>query len=248
MSISAVDGYGMSGMSEMSSAIRSPRGGPQDPEEFASSIMEQDDTDGDGLLSLGETPLDEDRFNSIDADGDGYLSREELSDDFESHMEELMNKASMTMQSMDPSAMAQAIVDNDDTDGDGMLSQDETPLDDDRFSEIDADGDGLITADELSADAQEHMAEAGEGMMASPPPMGEMTAGGGASSGSGESQSEEEYDAYDLNQDGQVSLDELLQAFRNGDSTLDELFGDSGNSVSSQTQRLAMDAYAAQSA
>jgi len=250
MSISAVGGYGMSGMTGMSQSNgMRPPGGTQDPDEFASSIIEHDDTDGDGLLSLGETPLDEDKFNSIDTDGDGYLTQDELSADFQSHMNELQSKASMFMQGLDPSAMAQSIVDQDDTDGDGMLSLDETPLDEDRFNEIDADGDGLITADELSADAQQHMAESGEGMMASPPPMGEMGAAGDASSsGSSGSESEEEYDAYDLNEDGMVTLDELLQAFQNGDSSLESFFGEGGGSgISALTQRLAMNAYAAQS-
>lgn len=246
MSISAVGGYGMTGMLQ-SNAMRPP-GGSQDPDEFASTIIGQDDTDGDGLLSLGETPLEEDKFNSIDTDGDGYLSEDELSADFQSRMDELANKASMFMQGLDPSAMAQSIVESDDADGDGVLSLDETPLDEDRFNEIDADGDGFITAEELSADAQQHMAEAGEGMMASPPPMGESAAAGGSSSsGSSGSESEEEYDAYDLNEDGQVSLDELLQAFRNGDSSLEAFFGEGGG-ISALTQRLAMNAYAAQSA
>lgn len=150
----------------------------------------------------------------------------------------------------DPDEMAASIVEKDDQDGDGFLSLAETPLDEDRFNEIDADGDGLISTDELSADAQKNMAEG-------PPPMQGMEgmAGGAsagsaqASSGSGDSGSsdEEDYDAYDLNEDGVVSLDELMQAFRQGDASLQSLFESTGGS-SSLLQRLASEAYQAQSA
>ncbi|MCJ2165379.1 MULTISPECIES: EF-hand domain-containing protein [unclassified Pseudodesulfovibrio] len=137
--------------------------------------------------------------------------------------------------------IAQSIVEQDDADGDGLLSLEETPLDQDRFNKIDADGDGFISAEELSADAKQNMAAANM------PPRG---GGAGASSGSESSESEEEeYDTYDLNEDGVVTLDELLQAFKQGDQSLNSLFEslDSGTATAT-TQRLAMEAYQAQSA
>ncbi|BDQ33794.1 EF-hand domain-containing protein [Pseudodesulfovibrio portus] len=155
-----------------------------------------------------------------------------------------LNLAEMMQQARnerpDPDEMAEFIIGQDDTDGDGVLTLEETPLDAERFGQIDADGDGFITAEELSADAESHAQgpEAMGGGKGAPPSDSE--------SGSGES--EEEYDAYDLNEDGVVTLDELLQAFRQGDDSLNFIFGESENGVSALTQRLAMAAYQAQAA
>jgi len=49
-----------------------------DPSEFASKIMEKDDADGDGYITLEESGKDEEFFNKIDADGDGRINLEEL--------------------------------------------------------------------------------------------------------------------------------------------------------------------------
>jgi Ca2+-binding EF-hand superfamily protein len=138
---------------------------------------------------------------------------------------------------------AEFIVEKDDTDGDGLLSLEETPLDEDRFNEIDADGDGFISAEELSADAKQHMAAGGM-----PPQGGGAEAGASASSDSSES-TDEDYDTYDLNEDGVVTLDELLQAFKQGDQSLNSLFESLDNgTATATTQRLAMEAYQAQTA
>lgn len=136
--------------------------------------------------------------------------------------------------------MAADILEQDDADGDGVLSLEETPLDAERFSEIDADDDGYITAEELSADAESHAAQGSEAM----------GAGQGAGSGSESSESEEEeeeYDTYDLNEDGVVTLDELLQAFSQGDNSLKSLFEGMDSETSSLTTRLGIEAYQAQS-
>ena len=147
----------------------------------------------------------------------------------------------------DPDEMAASIVEKDDQDGDGLLSLSETPLDEDRFNEIDADGDGFISAEELSADAQEHMSE-------NPPPMqgmegmamGEAAGSAQSSASGGDESSEEEYDQYDLNEDGVVTLDELMQAFRQGDQSLQTLFDGLDNGSSTLVQRMANEAYLAQ--
>lgn len=60
--------------------------------------------------------------------------------------------------------------------------------------------------------------------------MGETAVVGSCSlSGASGSESEEECYAYDLNEDGQVSLDEPLQTFQNGDSSLEAIFGEGGS-------------------
>lgn len=143
----------------------------------------------------------------------------------------------------DPDEMAASIVEKDDKDGDGLLNLSETPLDQDRFDAIDADGDGFISADELSADAKEHMAETPTGTQGMA--MGGASGSARSSSGSGGGESsDEDYDQYDLNEDGVVTLDELMQAFRQGDQSLQSLF-DGMDGATSLNQRLASQAYKA---
>jgi Ca2+-binding EF-hand superfamily protein len=250
MSISAVDSSGVSStLYGLQKRTGSAQGSGLSSDDFASSILAQDDADGDGLLSLGETPLDEERFTAIDSDGDDFISAEELSADAQAHMDEknqMMGQLTLRMQGVNTDEMAASIFEKDDADGDGLLSMAETPLDEDKFNAIDADGDGFISVEELSADMQENM---DEGMPTISEGTQQQAAAASGSDGSSESESEEEYDEYDLNKDGTVSLDELLQAFREGDSSLSSLLQSmDGNAVSSLTQRLAMEAYEAQMA
>lgn len=156
---------------------------------------------------------------------------------------EMIAQQTQKQQSGDTDEMAEFIINQDDADGDGLLSIEETPLDEDRFAEIDTDSDGFISQEELSASAQ-------NGAQESQSLAGALnSAGSGSESDSEESsEEEEEYDTYDLNEDGVVSLDELLQAFQQGDNSLESLFGDSENGVSAMTQKLAMAAYEAQAA
>lgn len=217
-------------------------------DEIAASILDKDDADGDGLLSLEETPLDEERFSAIDTDGDGFISAEELSADAQARQAErdsFMNQLGVQMQGTDTESMVSSIFANDDADGDGLLSLNETPLDEERFNSIDTDGDGYISTDELTTDMEANMAEGAS----APPPGSEAQAAGSSGSASGSGESEEEYDEYDLNEDGTVSLDELMQAYNSGDTSLETLFKSMGESfMSSLTQRYAMEAYQAQMA
>ncbi|WP_187170413.1 EF-hand domain-containing protein [Salidesulfovibrio onnuriiensis] len=222
---------------------RSGKGEGPSSDDIAASIIQKDDADGDGLLSLEETPLDEERFTAIDTDGDGFISAEELSADAQKRqqaMNEMFGQVNMKMQGVDPAEMAASIVEHDDTDGDGVLSLSETPLDEERFNAIDADGDGFITTEELSADMEENMAE-GAPVVAQG---SEQLASAASGAASESSESDEDYDKYDLNEDGVVSMDELLQAFRNGDTSLGPLLQGMGNgSLSAMMQRQAMEAY-----
>jgi Ca2+-binding EF-hand superfamily protein len=247
MSISAMDGSSTSSACfSFQGAFGSSQTQRPEADEVVSSIFEQDDADGDGLLSLEETPLDEDRFSSIDTDGDGFISSEELSSDMQAHMEQsaAMGQLSVLMQTGNVEDMVSSIFEQDDADGDGLLSFEETPLDEEHFNIIDSDGDGYITAEELSADMQDKMAE---GVMP-PPSMAEgaeqtAAASSGSSGSSGETD-EEEYDEYDLNEDGVVSVEELLQAFNQGDTEAASQLQNMGEGLlSAMSQRFATQAY-----
>lgn len=164
-------------------------------EDEVSKIFGQDDSNEDGVLSIDETPLSEEMFSSIDSDGDGNITTEELQADMETKQTELMRSFNaeacffhmFRMQGMmgqqagreqtsQASDMVSNIFSKDDSNEDGVLSIDETPLSEEIFSSIDSDGDGNITMEELQADLESHMEEmfshiGGPGMMPhSPPP------------------------------------------------------------------------------
>ncbi|WP_291329942.1 EF-hand domain-containing protein [Desulfovibrio sp. UCD-KL4C] len=254
MSISGVDSSMIAGSN--SDIIAQMRGSNKGniAEEFVSSMVADNDGDGDGLLSLKESGMSSDLFNLIDTDGDGQASQEELLADLENKQEQkgMMGELSVYMQGGANSGMSltESIMSSMDSDGDNLLSQEETGLNDELFSALDVDGDGSISGEELNAamtppDATEQSTAA--------------TAASSASSGSEISASssttdeddEETYDAYDLNQDGVVTADELMQAFNNGDESLADVVGKSskvdGQSGQSPLTRMAMKAYQGQS-
>ena len=47
---------------------------PPNAAELAASIIEQEDTDGDGMISAEKTKVSKDRFAELDADSDGLLT------------------------------------------------------------------------------------------------------------------------------------------------------------------------------
>ncbi len=105
------------------------RGGPPpDP----SAMIEQMDADGDGKLSAEEFKGPEDLFTRIDADGDGYLT----SDEMEAGRPGPPDGGNR--------------FDQDDVDGDGMVSEAEFSGPADLFANMDADGDGYLTRDEAA--------------------------------------------------------------------------------------------------
>lgn len=240
--IGALNGSGMS--SGMQGIMGGFQGKKPDASEFANSIISNDDRNGDGLLSSDETRFDAKKFGEIDADGDGFLTAEELTTDIQNHLDAKGAMNRMRMGMMDPDSMAETLITKGDSDGDGMLSADESKLDADKFGEVDADGDGYLTADEISNHIEANKPDG------PPPGMGGGQSTADASSiGSDTGSSSESYDAYDLNQDGQVTYDELLRAFQSGDNSVKDLLGaNADGAIAAMTRSMAMDAYAAQGA
>lgn len=119
----------------------------------ADSIMEKDDANLDGVLTIDETPMSEEMFSDADADSDGQLNTQEL--------EEMLSSGPppppMTGGGM---GGAQSVLDAEDTDEDGSISAEESSLSSEVFSLLDTNEDGVISQDEIEAaqtDRQENM-------------------------------------------------------------------------------------------
>lgn len=102
--------------------------------ERAMVLIQQLDQDGDGAVDQDEFELpDHERIGNVDADGDGYITLEEM-------------KAHRQRLSDDRMAQHYAMLDRD---GDGFVTLDE--LRQQRFTALDRDGDGYLTLRELGA-------------------------------------------------------------------------------------------------
>jgi len=107
------------------------------------NLIKRLDKDGDGKISLAEAqaaPRFAQRFAQIDANSDGFVTRDEL-------------KAARQ-------AQAQARFQKIDTDGDGKISlaeaQANAPRLAEHFAQVDANQDGFVTQDELRAAFHAH--------------------------------------------------------------------------------------------
>lgn len=81
----------LSGMQQSSGMrpMRPPKGDPAEhAEKMAARIMEQQDTNDDGLLNTDELDGDSDLIAKLDQDGDGILSQTELQTGLQTAMEE----------------------------------------------------------------------------------------------------------------------------------------------------------------
>ena len=114
-------------------------GGPGGQGGQGQMLLRLFDKNKDGQISEREWAA---VFNTIDADGDGILSKDELAEARDEVREENQKR----------------MFERFDEDGDGVITKDEFPGPDQRFDKIDADGDGKITPEEL-ADAHKKAAE-----------------------------------------------------------------------------------------
>lgn len=100
----------------------------------ATAFIERFDQDGDGFVSADEFAGDQNQFQHLDADGNGYLDAAEAS-----------------RQPPHRRPEPQDILTDFDADGDGHLSEDEFPGPDEHFDNLDTDGDGFLSQEELLA-------------------------------------------------------------------------------------------------
>jgi Ca2+-binding EF-hand superfamily protein len=124
----------------------------------ADSIMEKDDVNLDGVLTVDETPMSEEMFSDADSDSDGQLNTREL--------EEMLSNGPPPPPMMGGGrgqgmmGNAQSMLDAEDTDEDGSISFEESTLSSEVFSLLDTNEDGVISQDEIEAaqvDKQENM-------------------------------------------------------------------------------------------
>jgi Ca2+-binding EF-hand superfamily protein len=158
MTVSAI-GQGMS-MSSLY-GMQKPSAG-----DIVKKILGDLDTNGDGALSteeIGKAGKFAKDILKADANGDGIVTQDELLSDITKKMENGMMPPPPPMGGMQPNAdnMASKIIDDLDTNGDGVLSADEISKAGKLAQNIlgaDTDGDGIVTKDELSADITKKMA------------------------------------------------------------------------------------------
>lgn len=186
MSVSALSSSSSSYWEKMLAQMKGSSG-TQSQDDLSSKLFGDLDSDGDGLLSLGETGLSSELYNKIDADGDGNISQTELQQAIETQRKAMFTNmqmgqsqdASQTTSTTAPSAqdLLSAIMSGQ-VPG-GMQGAGPGGKGDDLasklFSSLDGDSSGGLSLDE-----------------------------------SGLSQSV--FDAMDTDQDGSVSADELAAA------------------------------------
>jgi Ca2+-binding EF-hand superfamily protein len=181
-------------LAELFASIDSDSSGGVSSSELSSFLDKFSNETRNALLSLQEesgstssTGSATDAFASIDADGDGSITEEELGD---------FMKANMPPPPPPPQDSASASDGSSSSDTTGAVSSTAASS---LFSSIDTDSDGSISEDELTA-----------AMQASAPPPPPPSGGTSSSGSSSSSDSSSSYSAADLNKDGTISADELL--------------------------------------
>lgn len=180
---------------------------------ISKDIVNKSDTNSDSSLSIEELGISQDLFSSLDSDGDSLVTSNEIASAIDAQLSQfngefpskeefasLLSNLGLEMPeppTVQTNAMASDLMNQYDTDADGLLSSEEVSLlTQDEFNALDANLDGSISTEELSSAIEQ---------VASAKPSG----GGG---GGGSSSSDEEYDEADTNQDGFVSYEEKMAA------------------------------------
>jgi Ca2+-binding EF-hand superfamily protein len=135
MSVSSIGSSSVSGLfSDQMNQMKRPEDFDSS-EDFVSSIIGDQDSDGDGQLSSAEAGFLGEMFAEIDSDGDGSLSQEEMVADLESRQQQkaMMGKMSVSMGEVSGSSESSS------------SSEDS----EEEYDEYDFNQDGVVTLDEL---------------------------------------------------------------------------------------------------
>lgn len=108
------------------------------PTDFMSALLQQLDSDGDGVLRLEESGLDAERFAQFDINGDGVLDRGEIAAGIRGFMAARQREAA-----------ARESFGTLDANHDARLTPSEAGLHATAFTKVDADHDGAIQFSEF---------------------------------------------------------------------------------------------------
>jgi uncharacterized protein (DUF2141 family) len=112
---------------------------------MVSHLMNKKDTNGDGVLNVGELGVPEDTFDKIDKNSDGQVGKAELNIAFHARIQAISERTNY-------------LISKNDTNGDGVLNIGELGVPEDVFTKIDKNGDGQAGRVELSIAAHTHAA------------------------------------------------------------------------------------------
>ena len=150
--------FGSTGTTTGSLAQATPKPQPKTPEEFAELAIQENDKDGDGKISREEFSGPAEAFKTMDANGDGFVTKEELVVGIKKMQEEQQkaqqkaNEAAITARI---EKQAKSMMEQTDKNKDVKISHDEFITSaEERFKELDLNGDGTVTNEEIVTSLQ----------------------------------------------------------------------------------------------
>lgn len=205
MSIGAVTGVGGSPYDQMGlGAMRGRMGGPPDAEKITDKIMSRFDSDKNGIISGSEAELSEQVLAELDTDGDGGLNSDELQGGIQNRTKALADSLAANgmrppkgggpggmggMGGMRPpkdggmggdaGGLSEMLLDELDSDGDGIADSEEADWSEETLETLDADGDGGLNAEEIQEGIEQRSESMAQDLaangMAPPEPRGGFT-------------------------------------------------------------------------
>ena len=109
--------------------------------EMVSHLISKKDTNGDGVLNVGELGVPKDIFDKIDENSDGQVGKAEINTAFNARIQAMSERTNH-------------LITKKDTNGDGVLNVGELGVPEDIFDKIDKNGDGQAGRVELSIAAR----------------------------------------------------------------------------------------------
>lgn len=157
MSIGSIDRAASGSSDWLESLSQRNEESKPDYDKLVTKIFNDKDDNGDGMLTADEMGITKSQFTSIDTNGDGFASSVEL-------VEHLNNRGNSNFMLH----IARAMIEAQDTDGDGKISRSESQLSNDLFDAYDTDGDGSLTETELAAALGEQQKNQGDALKSEP--------------------------------------------------------------------------------